>query len=75
MCPGNPDARFTAMCQSRNGLIEAADGTVKAAVDSEAQCRYLSVVASSTDPSTAMHAKQCVNSGQCLNFFSKENGT
>ena len=34
MCPGNPDASFIAMCQSRNGLIEAADGTVKAAVDS-----------------------------------------
>ena len=34
MCPGNPDASFIAMCQCRNGLIEAADGTVKAAVDS-----------------------------------------
>ena len=28
--PGNLDAKFVAMCQSRNGLIEAADGTVKA---------------------------------------------
>ena len=34
MCPGNPDAKFVAICQSRNGIVEAADGTVKAAVDS-----------------------------------------
>ena len=33
VCPGNPEIHFTTLCNSRNGHIEAADGRVKAFLD------------------------------------------